>query len=213
MSLTKEKISKLYLELNEKMKQRGVSGTILVTGGAVMATVYDSRTSTHDIDAIFEPKQIFRNIISEIATEQNLPSDWLNDGVKGFLDTTKMNQEPYLNLSNLTVNVLDAESMLALKLTSARLDSQDMADSLVLLNQVKPKSIDDVYSLVESKCSTNQLTPIANFFIQEAFKKYEEQQCNKPKHLPPTENIAQAKAKANAHNASLSNTSHIKHHR
>ena len=220
MSLTKEKISELYSALNEKMKEQGVSGTLLVTGGAVMATVYDSRTSTQDIDAIFEPKQVFRNIIEEIATEQNLPSDWLNDGVKGFLDTTKMNQETFLELSNLKVNVLDAESMLALKLTSARLDSQDMEDSLVLLNEIKPKSIDEVYNIVESKCSKQQLTPISNFFIQEAFNIYEQNQKptlkrQRPQVLPPNESIAEAKQEIEAHNKlhqSSPSISHKRHH-
>ena len=48
--------------------------------------VYNARNSTHDIDAIFKPSSEFREIIAEIAEENDLDSDWLNDGVKGFLN-------------------------------------------------------------------------------------------------------------------------------
>lgn len=59
-----------------------------------------------------------REIIDEIANENSLDSDWLNDGVKGFF-TDKMHADLYKEYSNLSVYTINAESMLALKLTSA----------------------------------------------------------------------------------------------
>ncbi len=49
-----------------------------------------------------------------------------------------------------------------------------------------------------------------NFFTTQSCQ---EQKIKKRQVLPPNENIAQVNAKADAHNAQLSNTSHIKHHR
>lgn len=71
-------------------------------GGAVMCLVYNARSSTKDIDSIFEPKTRIYEIAQRIAQRHSLPEDGLNDGVKGFL-SERGRFEPYLRLSNLNI--------------------------------------------------------------------------------------------------------------
>ena len=131
--MTKQDIEKYLNEVNKKLAERGKHGEIVMAGGASLTVVYNARNATHDIDALFRPSKEFREIISEIANENDLKDDWLNDGVKGFF-TEKMNANLYKEYSNLSVYSIDAEGLLALKLTSARLDSKDMRDSITLTN-------------------------------------------------------------------------------
>lgn len=95
-----------------------------------MALVYDARPSTKDVDALFMPTGIIREIVAEIADEHGLESDWLNDAAKGFIDTSRMEFEDVFALSNLKVRRPGDREMLALKLASAREDSMDAADAL-----------------------------------------------------------------------------------
>lgn len=130
--LSKNDVEKYLSCVNEKLSQRQKHGEIVIAGGASLMMVYNARNSTHDIDALFKPSKEFREIISEIAYENNLNEDWLNDGVKGFF-TDKLGIDLYKEYSNLSVYSINAEGLLALKLTSARVDTKDMQDSITLM--------------------------------------------------------------------------------
>lgn len=56
-----------------------------VVGGAAVTLAYDTRRSTRDIDAVFEPKAPVYQAAAEVAEQLGLPPGWLNDAVKGFL--------------------------------------------------------------------------------------------------------------------------------
>lgn len=172
--LSKNDIEKLLIEVNEKLKERGKFGEIIIAGGATLALVFNARNTTKDIDALFRPSQEMREIINEIANENDLDSDWLNDGVKGFF-TEKMRADLYKEYSNLSVYTVNAESMLALKLTSARFDSKDMADSIVLMKHIGIKSEDELFNIIEKYTTKNQQTINSHYFTKEAFLKYQQE--------------------------------------
>ena len=131
--------------LNENMKKKNIYGEINIVGGAVMCLCYKSREVTQDIDAIFEPKTIINELIEKIAVELNIPNNWLNDGVKGFL-SSNAEFSKYINLSNLTINVASPEYMLAMKCLSARADNANEIEDIEFL--VKHLNIKD-YEQVE----------------------------------------------------------------
>ena len=83
--LTQYDILKYFDIINEKLKRKNKYGKIVIAGGAALSIVYNARQSTHDIDALFSPSKEFREIILEIALENELDNDWLNDGIKVFL--------------------------------------------------------------------------------------------------------------------------------
>ena len=170
--LTKAEINEYLLEINDRLRDMDKHGEILMVGGAVLATVFNARESTRDIDAFFKPTAEIRQIIEDIANKHGLRKDWLNDGAKGFI-TPQMNQDVYIELSNLSVYNVDAESLLAMKLTSARYMSKDLPDSVFLMKALDIKNIDQLYDIVEKYTHKNQQTVESDFFIKRAFEKYQ----------------------------------------
>ena len=62
--LSKNQIYGYFEEINDKLKERGQHGEILLAGGAALTLVFNARNSTRDIDAIFKPTADMRDIIS-----------------------------------------------------------------------------------------------------------------------------------------------------
>jgi hypothetical protein len=83
--LDREQILRLFEELSEELARRGTRAEIFLVGGAAMALAYDTRRATRDIDAVFQPKDEVYSAAAVVAARHDLPDDWLNDGVKGFL--------------------------------------------------------------------------------------------------------------------------------
>jgi hypothetical protein len=59
---------------------------ISVYGGSALILTLPSRPTTQDVDAVFDKdREFIRRAASSIAEEFGWDTDWLNDGVKGFL--------------------------------------------------------------------------------------------------------------------------------
>ena len=141
-----------YLELlNAKLAEQGLIGEISICGGAAMALVYDARDSTYDIDAIYKPKDVLTDIIAEIAKEHELSGQWLNDDVSMFTkEFETLTSSEYLILSNLTVNAIDPEYLLVMKLLAAREDSQDLHDASTLIKHMGITSEAELFLLIDT---------------------------------------------------------------
>lgn len=147
-SMTDVEIFKYLEELNKLMKKDQIYGDINLVGGAVMCLVFKARKVTRDIDAIFEPKTQINDYIKIIANDNNLPDNWLNDGVKGFLSTTAAFKD-FKTFSNLNVKVATPEYMLAMKCLAARVDSEnEVNDIKFLINKLNLKSFDEVMQVI-----------------------------------------------------------------
>ena len=83
--LSRDTILTAFTRLSDELRTRGVLGEVNVVGGAAMVLAFNARTSTKDVDAIFEPAADVRNAAAIVADALELPADWLNDAVKGFL--------------------------------------------------------------------------------------------------------------------------------
>lgn len=146
--MDKEQMLTALHRLNEKLQSSDETGEMILFGGAVMCLVFGSRGYTRDIDAVFEPKGSIYVYAQEIAEEQGLPSNWLNDGVKGWLYV-----EPETNLviqmSNLRVLAAKPEYILAMKCYAARLDTDDLNDARVLVNHLGLTDRNQVLDIVE----------------------------------------------------------------
>ncbi|WP_296257438.1 DUF6036 family nucleotidyltransferase [uncultured Ezakiella sp.] len=168
--MDRQLIEKYLLELDKRLGDKGLKGSINIYGGSCLALVYDLRGSTKDIDAIFEPKNEIYKIAEEIAFENDLPKDWLNDGVKGFL-TNEMEYNEYdlIGLENLKIYYPTAETMLAMKLISLRTDSSDIEDIKGLMDIVGIKSTEELISLVEKFYPPRTISLRTYYFIEELF--------------------------------------------
>ena len=179
--LTQKHIGQYFDEINEALKATNTHGEIIIAGGASMTMVYDARDATKDIDAIFEPREEFREIIDALAVEHGVEKDWLNDGVKGFF-TPQMQTELYKQLSNLTVKSVDVEGLLAMKLTAARHGGHDLEDCLTLMNYTGIERVEQLYEIIEKYAHPNYHTPKSRFFSQQVFEQYSD-----PNRLGPLE--------------------------
>jgi len=195
MELTKQDMLKYFDEINDELKKQNINGDIIIAGGAALTLVYGARNSTMDIDAAFNPKEVFRDIIKSIGSKYSLNNDWLNDGVKGFF-TEKMKVTTYKQYSNLTVKSMDAESLLAMKLTAARTDTKDASDSITLMKYLKIKNIDEVFNIIENNVYENRLTAQVKFFTMEVYEQYEKSNMKNSKTLFDKMKVADKLVKA-----------------
>jgi hypothetical protein len=164
--LSKKQILALFEKLNTALKQEGEIGEIGLVGGAVMCLVYNAREATRDVDAVFEPKSVMRKLAARIGEEQGLPSDWLNDAAKGFLQPGFEKQE-VLNLSHLRVWAPEPLYMLAMKCISARWDTSDKDDVIFLVKLTGLKKPEEVFTIIENYYPRDIIPAKTKFFIEE----------------------------------------------
>ena len=124
---------KYFEELNSRLRSISRSCDIVVFGGAAMALVYEARDATRDIDAKYRSSIELRRVIKSISEDFEIDNGWLNNDGEHYV-TDKMPSSLYLEYTNLKVYVVNADCLLAMKLTSARMDSTDMDDSIFLMD-------------------------------------------------------------------------------
>ena len=83
--LSRPTILTAFEQLSDELRKRGVLGELNVVGGTAMVLAFNARTSTKDVDAIFEPASDVRSAAAVVGQNLALPADWLNDAVKGFM--------------------------------------------------------------------------------------------------------------------------------
>ncbi|MEO8127623.1 MAG: DUF6036 family nucleotidyltransferase [Bryobacteraceae bacterium] len=99
----------------------GIVGEINIFGGTSMVLAFQARQSTKDVDAIFAPANEVREAARSVAGQLDLPIDWLNDAVKGFVsERSRFEKIEGLEFSNLRVQTPIAEYLLAMKVMAAR---------------------------------------------------------------------------------------------
>jgi hypothetical protein len=82
--LSRDEIIAALGRLNEYLTEANVIGEVCLFGGTAMVLVFNARLSTRDVDAIFVPATLIRELAARVADEQGLSPTWLNDGVKVF---------------------------------------------------------------------------------------------------------------------------------
>ena len=132
-----------------------------------MCLVYDARPATKDVDAVFKPTTEIRQAIERVAERNDLPSDWLNDAVKGFL--VPHPQRIFLDLSHLKVYVPEPDYLLAMKAISARAESFDPEDVKLLIQSLELKTPEEVFAVIEKYYPRQQIKPATQYFIEEMF--------------------------------------------
>lgn len=172
--LSREEIEKHLEEINEYLKAENKHGDILIAGGAALTMVFGARDATYDIDCVFRPAEDLRRIVRIIAEDNDLNEGWLNDGVKGFINE-KMTSSVVRRYSNLVVSSLDAKSLLAMKLASAREGTMDMQDSIFLMKAIGIKEERELFEIIEQYIEPTRQTIQMKYFTMEAFGEYSRQ--------------------------------------
>jgi predicted nucleotidyltransferase len=175
--LSKQEILFYLNELNDRLAAANETGRIIIVGGAALALVFGARNSTRDIDAVFEPKSNINRLIAEIADDYGLDGDWLNDGAKGYI-LPKMKTVAVKQFSNLSVESVEAEGLLVMKLMSARALSKDMDDAVTLMEYLRIESAEELFDLLDEYVPDKLKTVQVEYFTTEAFEKYKRQMKN-----------------------------------
>ena len=175
-SLDRAAIVGALQKLSDKLGQRGVTGELCLFGGTVMVLAFTARLATKDVDAIFQPAQLIRDLARHIAEEQGLPTDWLNDGVKGFVstrhDTTAGNlpQFPHLRLTMPVPEYLLAMKCMAARLAGTTDGPSDVPDILFLIRHLGLKSSKEALDLVAQYYPLSRIPVKTRFLIEGLFE-------------------------------------------
>ena len=165
--LLKENIINNLKKLGEELEKRGLEGEIILTGGASMCLVHSARDMTQDVDALYEPKAEINEIVKKIARENNLPLDWLNDSVKGFVNE-KIETMDFAQFGALKITSVTPEYLLAMKLMSARTTGQDYNDIKYLLRKLNVRTVSEAHAVVEKFFPIKLILPKTMYVIEQA---------------------------------------------
>lgn len=163
--LSKVQILDCFRQLGEELALLDLQGELLLAGGASMCLVHETRDMTKGVDALYEPKMIINQIAADIAKKNNLPSDWLNDSVKGFVDDNAP-VEDYMILKGLRIQTVTAEYLLAMKLMSSRYGETDYQDIRFLLNKLDVKTVNQAHQILTAYFAASQILPKTMYVIE-----------------------------------------------
>ncbi len=174
-TLNRETIVRGLQLLSDELGTQGVIGEVCLFGGAVMVLAFTARLTTKDVDAVFQPAQTVRDLARGIAEELRLPTDWLNDGVKGFIsarhETISGNLPQFAHL-RLTMPV--PQYLLAMKCMAARLggtagEPSDVADIVFLVRHLKLQSAKEVLEWVGCYYPANRIPVKTRYLVEGLF--------------------------------------------
>ncbi len=156
MPLSADDIQHAFAALSDELDRRGKLAEIVVVGGAAQVLLFRARESTKDVDAYFLTPEasIIREAAEVVANRLDLPSDWLNDGAKGYLVGVTTGDMLYQSRS-LTVRSASIAQLLAMKLAAWR-DVIDRDDAKLLLSRMEG-SADDVWRTIKTFVPIHQL--------------------------------------------------------
>ena len=84
--MTDAEMRRHLAEVGEHLAARGLTGEIVLAGGAVMVMALHARGGSSDIDAVFtHAADAIRRAAGEVADAHGLPAMWLNDHVRVFV--------------------------------------------------------------------------------------------------------------------------------
>lgn len=139
MALTRAEIARALERMGQLARERGVRIELSLVGGAVQSLVYRSRNSTRDVDCVIlapQETRIVRQLAAIVASEQDWPDDWLNEGPIGFVTMRGQLKDGRVIFKRpgIVVRMPKVEQLLAMKLMAWR-DSVDIADASLLLKK------------------------------------------------------------------------------
>jgi hypothetical protein len=175
-SLSRKTILAAFGALSDALAREGAVGEVCVFGGTAMLLAFNARLTTKDVDALFQPAALVRELARRIAEDQELSDGWLNDAVKGFVSVrheTTVSNLPQFEHLRLTMPV--PEYLLAMKCMAARVggthdEPSDLADIVFLIHHLNLNSSEAVLELVGQYYPANRISVKTQYLIEGLFE-------------------------------------------
>jgi hypothetical protein len=175
-ALTREVILDALSGLSDELGKHGVTGELCLFGGTVMVLAFTARLSTKDVDAIFQPSQLIRELARQIAEQKRLPANWLNDAVKGYVSTEhrttagNLPQYPHLRLTMPVPEYLLAMKCMAARIGATTDEQSDVPDIIFLIRYLGFKSASNVLDLVAQYYPANRIPVKTQYLVEGLFE-------------------------------------------
>ncbi len=175
-NLDRAAILDAFQKMSDELGRRGTTGELCLFGGAVMVLAFAARPSTKDVDAIFQPAQIIREIARLVAEEKSFPPNWLNDAAKGFVSARHEVVAGNLpQFQNLRLTMPAPEYLLAMKCMASRIgavetDADDVNDIIFLIRRLGLKRAGDVMDLVAAYYPPDRVPIKSQYLVEGLFE-------------------------------------------
>ena len=166
--LTAKDIRRLFELLDRELGNVEAEGELYLVGGAVMCLALNARDATRNVDALFKPTRIIRQAAARVAAEANVPEEWLNDAVKGYL-SPRGDFDPFLELPHLRVFVAQPAYLLAMKCAATRLGEEfhDLDDVRYLLRYLNVSTLEEALAIVLRYFDEEHILPKTRLALEE----------------------------------------------
>lgn len=174
-SLNREAILDAFGKMSDELGRRGATGEFCLFGGTVMVLAFAARPSTKDVDAVFQPSKMIREIARAVGEEKKFPENWLNDAAKGFVSARheiiagNLPQFPNLRLTMPTPEYLLAMKCMASRIGAVETDADDVSDIIFLIRHLKLKNAAEVMELVAAYYPPNQIPIKSQYLVEGLF--------------------------------------------
>lgn len=156
-------LEKAFTRLGELAESEGVTLEICIYGGALMMLAYNSRIATKDVDAIFYPREKGLALAAKVATEFQLPENWLNDDVKLFIAPNEHLRKLPKQFKGLQITAPTAGYLLAMKALSCRSSlpgtEGDISDLRFLIKKLQIHSLQEIQHQIDKYYPDDTVLP------------------------------------------------------
>lgn len=137
--LTPTRAKELIAELDRRIADRGIDGSVRIVGGAAMALRFPEDPEvrvTTDVDAAYQPRAEIDEVITEMARDFGLPDRWLNGA------STPWN---IVADSGGPITIATAKELVAMKMAAGR--AHDLADLRILARHLGISNPDELVDI------------------------------------------------------------------
>ncbi len=180
--LTADTLGQAFHELGARACVAGKIVEIAIYGGSALVLTLPGRPATKDVDAVFHQDAAWlRQAVADLAEERGWPSNWLNDGVKGWLSARDSDAEakrlfktyPSEDEPGLRVFVASPTYLFAMKCLAMRIagidETQDRFDIVALARNIGIETAERALEVVSQYYPDSQISPKTRYGIEELF--------------------------------------------
>lgn len=156
-SFTKENLDTYLRELAKEFRRlngKSMPAEIVLVGGAAILTNYGFRDMTTDIDAVIHAASSMKDAINHVGDKFDLPNGWLNadfmhtGSYSPKLDEFSVYYKSFYGV--LSVRVVAAEYLIAMKLRSGRKYKNDLSDIIGILAEHEKKGMPITFEKIDA---------------------------------------------------------------